>query len=394
MPEQGLHQQRRIDRACFRLQHQAHILGALVAHIAQDRDLAGVDQLGDALDQFGFLHLVGDLGDDDLPGAPAQLLDAPGGAQPEPAAPGAVGLQHAVARLDQHPAGGEIGPRDHLDQGLGPGVRVADQVQQRLGQLAGVVRRDRGRHADRDAGGAVGEQVGEGGGQNLGLLVLAVEGGAQVDRVLVHALQQGGGDVGQAGLGVAVGGGPVAVDVAEVALAVDQRIAQAEVLRRAHQRVVDRLVAVGVILADHVADHAGGLLVALAGVELELAHGPEQPAVDRLQPVAGIRQGPVHDRREGIGEVALAQRAGQGLGHHPLHVVVWKSFVHRCCVTQRKAPVQIVRISIRACDSRRNARYSRALSFTNRNHCPSLEAAGLSDLTEKLQPRHPARGNH
>ena len=26
------------------------------------------------------------------------------------------------------------------------------------------------------------------------------------------------------------------------------------------------------------------------------------------------------------------------------------------------------------------------------NHCPSLEAAGLSDLTEKLQPRHPARG--
>jgi hypothetical protein len=35
---------------------------------------------------------------------------------------------------------------------------------------------------------------------------------------------------------------------------------------------------------------------------------------------------------------------------------------------------------------------SAALSITYGNHCPSLEAAGLSELTEKLQPRHPARG--
>jgi hypothetical protein len=35
---------------------------------------------------------------------------------------------------------------------------------------------------------------------------------------------------------------------------------------------------------------------------------------------------------------------------------------------------------------------SGALSITNGNHCPPLEAAGLSDLTEKLQPRHTARG--
>jgi len=40
----------------------------------------------------------------------------------------------------------------------------------------------------------------------------------------------------------------------------------------------------------------------------------------------------------------------------------------------------------------RKSPISGALSITYGNHCPSLEAAGLSDLTEKLQPRHTARG--
>jgi hypothetical protein len=55
----------------------------------------------------------------------------------------------------------------------------------------------------------------------------------------------------------------VAVDAAEVALPVDQRVAHREVLREPDQRVVHRLVAVRVVLADHVADHARRLLVRL-----------------------------------------------------------------------------------------------------------------------------------
>ena len=129
MPEQGLHQYGGIDSARLWLQHQTHILGALVADIAQNRDLARVDKLGDALDQFGFLHLIGDLGDDDLPHAPAQILDLPRGAKAEPAATGAVSLQNVLARLDHHPAGGEVRAGDHLDQGFGACVGVANQVQ-------------------------------------------------------------------------------------------------------------------------------------------------------------------------------------------------------------------------------------------------------------------------
>ena len=44
--------------------------------------------------------------------------------------------------------------------------------------------------------------------------------------------------------GVAHGGGIIAVDIAEIALPVDQRIALGEILREPHQRVIDRLIAV------------------------------------------------------------------------------------------------------------------------------------------------------
>src|SRR3546814_20036480 len=78
--------------------------------------------------------------------------------------------------------------------------------------------------------------------------------------------------LGQARLGVAHRGSVIAVDVAEIALAVDQREAQREILRQAHQGVIDGLVAVRVELADHVADQPGGLL---------------EPGLDRQRVVSG-----------------------------------------------------------------------------------------------------------
>ncbi len=58
----------------------------------------------------------------------------------------------------------------------------------------------------------------------------------------------------QARLGVAHGSRVVAVDGAEVALPVDQHVAQAEVLRHTHHGVVDGGVAVRMVLAQHLAD--------------------------------------------------------------------------------------------------------------------------------------------
>ena len=114
--------------------------------------------------------------------------------------------------------------------------------------------------------------------------------------------------LGHARFGVAHGGGVIAVDVAEIALAVDQRVAQGEILREAHQRVVDRLVAMRMELAHHVADDAGAFGEALVGIEPQQPHGVQDAAVHRLQPVAHVGQRAVHDRRQRIGEIALFER--------------------------------------------------------------------------------------
>jgi hypothetical protein len=171
--------------------------------------------------------------------------------------------------------------------------------------------RDGGCHADRDALGAVGQEVGEAGRQNFGLQRVAVVGRPEVDRVLVDAVEQRRRDLGQARLGVAHGRRVIAVDVAEVALAVDQRKAQREVLGQAHQGVVDRLVAVRMKLADHVADHPGRLLEALVRGQAQLAHGIEQAPVHRLEAVAHVGQRARHDGRQRIGEIALLERVDE-----------------------------------------------------------------------------------
>ena len=84
----------------------------------------------------------------------------------------------------------------------------------------------------------------------------------------------------------------VIVDRAEVALAVDQRIAQGEVLRHPDQRLVDRRVAVRVVLTHHLADDEGALAVRPVGLEAEVVHRVENPAVHGLQPVPDVRAAP------------------------------------------------------------------------------------------------------
>ena len=107
-----------------------------------------------------------------------------------------------------------------------------------------VVRRDVGGHADGDAGAAVDDEVGDARGQDGGLGGGLVVVGDEVDGVGVDVGEHLAGDAGQARLGVAHGGGWVAVDGAEVALAVDERVAEREGLREADHGVVDGGVAV------------------------------------------------------------------------------------------------------------------------------------------------------
>ena len=214
--------------------------------------------------------------------------------------------------LHQLAAGGKIRPAQMLQQRRRVGLGMGDEMHRRGTDFAGIMRRNGGRHAHRDAAGAIRQQVREGARQHHRLALLAIVGGAEIHRVLVDAAQQQLGDLGEARFGVAHRRRVIAVDIAEIALALDQRIARGEILGEPHQRLIDRGIAMRVELTHHVADHAGAFLEARARVQLQLVHGVDEPAMHRLQPVARIRERARHDGGERIGQVTFRKRAAEG----------------------------------------------------------------------------------
>ena len=115
------------------------------------------------------------------------------------------------------PPVGKSGPGDDLHQLVEGDVRLVDQADEAVADLAEVVRRDVGGHADGDAVGAVDEQVGELARQDERLAVLAVVVVDEIDGVVLEVGEHLGGDGRQAGLGVvadeAVGEERVAVGI-------------------------------------------------------------------------------------------------------------------------------------------------------------------------------------
>ena len=218
------------------------------------------------------------------------------------------------ARPRMMPPVGKSGPGNDADQLVDAEPRIVDQRDAGIDHLAEIVRRDVGRHADRDAAGAVDQQVREARRQHHRLFLVAVVVRLEVDRVLVDVVEQLHRRPGQAAFGVAHGRRRIAVDRAEIALAVDQRQAHGEILRHAHQRVVDRLVAVRVVFAHHVADHARRLDVFLVGRVPVLVHRIEDAPMHRLEAVARVGKRARHDHAHGVIEIAALHLLGDGDG--------------------------------------------------------------------------------
>jgi hypothetical protein len=251
-------------------------------------------------------------------------LDAHAGSRLERSAARGIGVSDAV-EPDDRATGGQIGAGHELHQIVERGIRVFEQVPSRPYDLDQVVRRHIGGHADRDAARAVDEEVGVGRRQHLGLLELVVVVGHEVDNVFVEVGREGEGRGFEAGLGVAGGGGAV-VERAEVAVAVDERNAQRERLRQAHEGVVDGAITVRVQLSHHLADDAGRLHVPAVGPQPHLGHLIEDAALHGFESVARIGQrarvddrvgvfeeGPLHFGRDVDVFDALVDRGGGGV---------------------------------------------------------------------------------
>ncbi len=325
-PEQLLHHHFGIDVAGLRLEDEAHLLGQFVVDVGEQRQFLFFEQCRDLLDQAALGDLIRDLGDDDLVEPVGERLLLPAGAQAKAAAAGGVGLGDAVGAARR-------GRRRSGNRGRRHGRRARPR-----GRPDCSIRCSRAAHSSPTLCGGMlvamptampaaplAKQVGKPRRQDDRLLVLAVIGRAEIDGILVEPVEHRLRDRRQPALGVAHRRGVIAVDIAEIALPVDQRVALREILGEADQRVVDRQLAVRMELADHVADDAGAFLVAGGGIEAQLMHRMEDAAMHRLQPIAHIGQGARHDRRQRVGQIALAERVGEidvaglaerrGIGH-------------------------------------------------------------------------------
>ena len=248
-----------------------------------------------------------------------------------------------AGRLHDHPARGKIGAGDESEQRVVTCFGRLDQMQAGVDQFGDVVGRDVGGHAYCDAGGAVGQQVGKGGRQNHRLGQCAVVIVPVIYGIFVQPFQKGLRHGGHTGFGVAAGRGIVAVDIAEIALSVDERIAHCEILRQSCHRIIDRGIPMGMVITHHVAADLGGFAEAPGRTQLQLAHGIQNPAVHRLETVARIGQCAMHDGRERVGQIALADGAAQRLRNgFGLRIGIIQHVTHRRCDTEagirRKSP--------------------------------------------------------
>ena len=288
---------------------EAQTVGAVgqVDHVGDAGELLGVDAVLDLFDDlFGADH-VRQFGDDNALLAGADLLDGDLRAGLEGAAAGFVGVTDASQTHDGA-AGGQVGAGDELHDVFEGRLGVGDEVAGTGDDLAQVVRRHVGCHADRDAGGAVDEQVRERCGQHGGLHELVVVVRHEVNHVFFEVRGECLRGGCHACFGVS-GGCRAVVEGAEVTVTVNEGQAQREGLGEAHHRVVDGGVAVRVELTHDLAGHAGALDMALIGAQTHLLHHVEDAALHGLEAVAGVGEGARINHRVGV-----FQEAGFHLG--------------------------------------------------------------------------------
>ena len=183
---------------------------------------------------------------------------------------------------------------------------MVDEVGHGRDDFAEVVRRDVGRHAHGNARSAVDQQIGHTCRQHHRLLQAAVEVVDEIDGIFVDIHQHFLSNAAEAGFGVAHRRRGIAIDAAEVALTVDQGIAHGKILRHAGHGFVNRLVAVGVIFAQHFANDAGRFLVSRVGAQAHVVHGIEDAALDGFEAIASVRQSARHNHAHGVVEVRRA----------------------------------------------------------------------------------------
>ena len=200
---------------------------------------------------------------------------------------------------------GKSGPGIELHHFFQRGVGLFDQQDRGFDHFLQVVRRNIRGHADGDSRRSIDQQIRNTRGENDRLFFAFIEVGNEIDGFLFDVREHFLGDFRKPRFRITHRRRRIAIDGAEISLAVDQRVTHVEILRQTHERVVDRRIAVRMEFAEDFADDLGALAVGLGGGEAQLVHAEKNAAMHGLQSVAHVGQCAADDYAHRVIQVRL-----------------------------------------------------------------------------------------
>ncbi len=269
-------------------------------------DAFAVDQFGDLFDDAVARLLVRNFADQNPRSRALLFFDLALRADQDRAASGLVPAKDSRTTADDA-AGRKVGTGNDLEKVVDGQFGVVDQRDHGVANFGRVVRRDAGRHADRDAAGPVDKQVRKLAGQHRRFGADFVIRRRVVDGVQFDIVQHRRGDRRQTSFRVPHRGRGQAGDAAEVALLVDQQPPHVPFLGHADQRRIDDRFAVRVIVAGRVAGDLRALDPLAAWAQVQVVHRDQDPPLGRFQSVANIGKGAADDDAHRVRQITVPQ---------------------------------------------------------------------------------------
>ena len=269
------------------LHHDANIRLRFIADVGDSLYDLLLDEVRHVDDHFALVYGVGDFGDDDTFASVLLRFDIGLAAYAELSSPELVHGRYSVVSADLG-AGREVGTFDELHQVVNRAVGVVHIVRDAVTEFAEVVRRDVCGHTDCDARRAIEKEVGKLSGEYGRFLGCFVVVGNHVNGLFLEVVEHLLRNLLHTHFGVSHCGRTVAVDGAEVSVAIHERTSEGEVLRHTDNGVVHGGIAMRMVLTDHVTDNTCALKMLRVPCVVEHVHRIETAAMHRLQSVSNV----------------------------------------------------------------------------------------------------------
>ena len=205
----------------------------------------------------------------------------------------------------------EVRSRKHFHKLFRGDVGVVNHHAYGFGNLAQIVRRDVGGHANGNTRGTVYQEVWKTGREYGRLCQGLVVVWLHINGIFIEVGKHLHGGASQTSLGITHGCRWIAINGAKVTMTVNERQAHREVLRHTHHGIVNGRVSVWVILTHNFTDGPCGLFMRFIRGNTGFVHSIENAAVHWFKSVTHIRKCTGNDDGHGV----LQERRAHFVGH-------------------------------------------------------------------------------